>query len=130
MDAPRHVARLMAEMASNIQKRKALEVEYQALRQQLQDAFKRYNTDEFEVYEDGDIVLQATHVTSTKITYDIDKLKAMLPKKLLKRVIEITVNSQKVEELYDQGLIPIDIIRDCAEMVNRSVITVRRGVAI
>lgn len=130
MDAPRHVAKLITKMASNLEKRKALEAEYQVLRQELQNAFKKYNIDEFEVYEDGEVVLQASQITSTKITYDIDKLKTMLPKKLLKRVIDIVVNPKKVEELYDQGLITADVIHACAEMTTRTVIMVRRSIAV
>ena len=87
-------------------------------KQELEDAVDKYVLDHYKPgdgYEDDSVKI--TKVVSHKRYWDPDKLRKLLPTKLYKLVINVSVNSAKLDELVREGKIDREKIESAFEEI-------------
>lgn len=99
---------------------------YAQLRNELEQELIKRKITLCDIDDGQDEILRVSRVNSSSVTYDLKKLRKKLSKDVIKRIITISIDNKKVDQVYEEGLIPFEVLKKACKLKPCFRITVMR----
>ena len=117
---------LMVEAETAKEYRDEADRKFKLLRKRILDELDALETDAI-TYDDGqDELLEAKRQIQSRVEYDPDVLKQLIPRALFKRVAKIVIDAKAVEALFNTDQLEFNQIQPAAELKEWPAFYIRR----